>query len=256
MTRVNNEHKCVFVTGGAAGIGFATARRFAKAGYDVALLDADPSGVATAAESLQMDGVRALGLHGSVVDEAGVSNAFARTTEHFGGFSVLINNAGISSILPSLDLSVEDWRRAVDINLTGGFICAREAGRHFATHGGGSIVNIGSIYGTVAAPARAAYCATKSAMHMLTQVLAIEWADKGIRVNAVAPGYVRTNLVHELIAQGKLDAEALIRRTPMKRLAEAEEVAELVFAIATPNFPYMTGQIVGLDGGWTAYGYT
>ena len=125
MTRVNNEHKCVFVTGGAAGIGFATARRFAKAGYDVALLDADPSGVATAAESLQMDGVRALGLHGSVVDEAGVSNAFARTTEHFGGFSVLINNAGISANLPSLDLSVEDWRRAVDINLTGGFICAR-----------------------------------------------------------------------------------------------------------------------------------
>ena len=91
---------------------------------------------------------------------------------------------------------------------------------------------------------------------MLTQVLAIEWADKGIRVNAVAPGYVRTNFMHELIAQGKLDAEALIRRTPMKRLAEAEEVAELVFAIATPNFPYMTGQIVGLDGGWTAYGYT
>lgn len=255
MTRVNSENKCVFVTGGATGIGFATARRFGTAGYDVALLDADPSGVAAAAESLKTDGVRALGLHGSVVDEASVSSAVARTTEHFGGFSVLINNAGISANVPSLDLSVEDWRRAVDINLTGGFICAREAGRHFATQGGGSIVNIGSMYGTVAAPARAAYCATKSAMHMLTQVLAIEWADKGIRVNAVAPGYVRTNLLHTLIAQGKLDAEALIRRTPMKRLAEAEEVAELVFAIATPSFPYMTGQIVGLDGGWTAYGY-
>jgi len=245
----------VLVTGGAAGLGRAIAERFACGGHAVALLDRDAAAVETAAADLRALGVPALGIAGSVTDEAAVEAAVSAVAETFGRLDILINNAGISCNKPTLELGVDEWRRALDINLTGVFLCAQAAGRRMVAQGRGTIVNMGSMYGTVAAPNRAGYCATKSAVDMLTRVLALEWAPHGLRVNAIAPGYVRTALLDELIDQGRVDADALIARTPARRFGRPEEVAELAFFLASDNAAFINGQVVGLDGGWTANGY-
>ncbi|HYD31109.1 MAG TPA: SDR family oxidoreductase, partial [Azospirillaceae bacterium] len=215
------------VTGGAAGIGRAIAERFATAGHAIALLDLDAPAVEAAAGELRARGVPALAIAASVIDEDAVESAVTWVVETLGGLDVLINNAGISCNKPTLELSPAEWRRAVDINLTGVFLCARAAGRHMVTQGRGTIINMGSMYGTVAAPDRAGYCATKSAVDMLTRVLAIEWAPHGVRVNGIAPGYVRTAMLDELIRQGRVDDRALVGRTPARRFGQPEEVAEL-----------------------------
>jgi NAD(P)-dependent dehydrogenase (short-subunit alcohol dehydrogenase family) len=122
-------------------------------------------------------------------------------------------------------------------------------------NGGGVILNLGSMFGTVAAPNRVGYCATKGAVDMLTRSLAIEWACFGVRVNTIAPGYVRTGLLEEMVRAGNVDRGALIRRTPLGRLADAEEIAELAFFLSSAKASFITGQTIGIDGGWTAYGY-
>ena len=121
--------------------------------------------------------------------------------------------------------------------------------------GRGVILNISSAYGIVAAPNRVAYCATKAAVAMMSKVLAIEWAEKGLRVNALAPGYVETNLVMDLVKQGKIDLQALARRTPQGRIAIPEEIARVAVFLASNASSHITGQVIAVDGGWTAYGY-
>ena len=166
--RTGGRRKVAVVTGGAAGIGRAVAERFAAGGYALALLDLDPAAVSAAAEDFGAQGVPALGIAASVTDEGAVEAAMARVVGTLGGIDVLINNAGVSCNRPTLELSLAEWQRAVDVNLTGVFLCARAAGRHMVEQRRGTILNIGSMYGTVAAPDRAAYCATKSAVDMLT----------------------------------------------------------------------------------------
>lgn len=243
--------KRVLITGGAAGIGYAMAEAFSRQGCRIGLFDIDEGGLERALQSLP----GAVGKHGSVTDPVAVDAAFKRMDGAFGGVDIVVNNAGISMNKPTLELSLQDWQKALDINLTGVFLCCQEAARRMVPQGSGVILNISSIYGVVAAPNRLAYCATKSAVAMMTKGLAIEWGEHGIRVNALAPGYVKTALVEQLVEAHRIDDRALAKRTPLGRLATTEEIADLAVFLASDKARYITGQVVGVDGGWTAYGY-
>jgi len=249
--------KSVLITGGASGIGLAVAEAFAANGANLALLDINPEGLARAGAGLKSAYPRIAveTICGSTTDENAVEGAFAQAEARFGGIDVLLNNAGIASNKPTLDLSPDEWRRVVDINLTGVFLCAQAAGRRMTRKGQGVILNTASMFGISAALNRAAYCATKAAVVSLTKVLAVEWAPFGVRVNALAPGYVGTALVDELVRAGRLDIELLKKRTPLGRLAKPQEIADLALFLASDHARFITGQAVVADGGWTANGY-
>lgn len=243
------------VTGAGSGIGRETALALGATGAHVAVLDIDLGAAETVASEVRQAGGVPLALGASVTEPAQLHEAFEAVDRAWGGLDLLVNNAGVSANRPSLALGQDEWRRAIDINLNGVFYAAQEAGRRMVAQGAGSIVNIASIYATVAAPERLAYCASKAAVAMLTKVLAIEWASSGVRVNAVAPGYVETALLAELVADGRLDVGAMARRTPMGRLGTPAEISEAVLFLASEKATYITGQILSVDGGWTAYGY-
>ncbi len=247
----------VVITGGAKGIGYSTALAFARQGARVALLDMDAAALEAAVAGLAATapGAQAMAVQASVTDADAVERAFAQVAETWGGIDVLVNNAGISANKPTLEVTVDEWRRAVDINLTGVFLCAQAAGRRMVPAGSGSIINLASMYGVVAAPDRAAYCATKGAVVLLTETLAVEWGPAGVRVNALAPGYVETDLVRDLAARGRLDPERLKQRTPLRRMAQPAEMADLAVFLASRQAAYITGHTLVADGGWSRYSY-
>lgn len=249
--------KVVFVTGAASGIGLSMAKAFARNGARLALFDINADTLATAAHALKTEhpNVDVLTLTGSITDEVAVESAVAQAEERFGRLDVLLNNAGVAMNKPTLDLSPSDWRRAIDINLNGVFYCAQSAARRMVRQGGGVILNTASMYGIAAAPERAAYCASKAAVVMLTKVLAIEWAKSNVRVNAIAPGYVKTALVDQLVQEGRMDLDTLAARTPSGRMAQPEEIADIALFLASDTAAFINGQAIVADGGWTAYGY-
>ena len=242
--------RCVLITGGASGIGLELTRTFVARGARVLVMDWDPKA---------REAVRDLGnvvvASGSVTEPADVKAAFDLAESSFGPVDVVFANAGISQNCPTLDLDLEGWRRVMSVNLDGVFLTIQEAGRRMIPRGQGRIILTSSIYGVVAAPERLGYVVSKSGVSAMTKALAVEWAQHGIRVNAIAPGYVRTPFVEDLQARGRLDIGALEKRTPIGRLIETHEVAEVAAFLASDASGPMTGQVVGVDGGWTAYGY-
>ncbi|UVE16137.1 glucose 1-dehydrogenase [Pseudomonas sp. LS44] len=249
--------KVAFVTGAASGIGLAMAKAFAANGAHLALFDINASALEQVRGELgeTHPGIQLEAIAGSITDPQVVEDAMQRTVESFGRVDVLLNNAGIAMNRPTLELSADDWRRAIDINLNGVFYCAQAAGRRMVDQSSGVILNTASMYGLSAAPERAAYCGSKAAVVMLTKVLAIEWAKAGVRVNAIAPGYVQTALVDQLVRDGRMDLDALTARTPAGRLAQPEEIAGVALFLAADAAAFINGQTLVADGGWTAYGY-
>ena len=237
------------VTGGSRGIGFAVVTALHEFGAHVVIADLlDEQGEAAAASF----GDRAEYVHLDVTDAAAVEQSFADIARRRGRIDILVTSAGIANHDPSLELVREAWDRVLAVNATGTFWCAREAARHMQGRGG-SIVAIGSMSGEIAnAPQRqAAYNASKGAVHLAVKSLAIEFAAAGIRVNAVAPGYVGTELTRQGVPEDWWDD--WVRRTPLGRLGRPEEVGSLVAFLASDAASYMTGSIVLVDGGYAAW---
>jgi NAD(P)-dependent dehydrogenase (short-subunit alcohol dehydrogenase family) len=250
------ERVCV-VTGGARGIGQAIAEAFAAEGGRLALLDLDGEEAERRADDLRGRGAEARAYECDVSDRAAVQSAADRVADDFGPCRVLVNNAGVALIGPSIDFPESDWRRSIEVMQTGVFFCCQAFGGQMIEAGDGAIVNISSMNATVAFPMRLAYNAAKAAVVAMTQVLAIEWAEHGIRVNAIGPGVTRTALVDDVIRAGKLDEEALVRRTPMHRLGRPDEIARAALFLASDeDSSFVTGTFLVVDGGWSAYGYT
>lgn len=242
--------KVALITGGASGLGLAMTRRFAARGARVVVLDRD----AAAADAL-VEIENAAFIACDVCDPDAVDAAFDRAEVGTGPIDIVVANAGISQNSPTLELSFADWRRVMAVNLDGVFLTAQAAGRRMVLRRRGVILLMASMYGVVAAPQRIGYCVSKSGVAMMAKALALEWARHGLRVNALAPGYVRTPFLDDLIARGRLDADALTARMPIGRFIETDEVADLAAFMASDEASAITGQVAGVDGGWSANGY-
>lgn len=245
--------KTVMITGAAAGIGFCLSKAFAQQGAKVFMIDFNQEALTEAIQALEAYQVQ--GYAANVTDDDAVRAAFEACKNSFGLVDVLFNNAGISLNKPSLEISMSEWRRCVDINLSSLFLCSQEAAKHMQQQGSGVIINTASIWGLSTSAERTAYCTTKAGVVSMTKCLAAEWGSLGIRVLAIGPGYTRTALVEKLQQQNTLDVADLERRTPLGRLAEPEEIAELALFLASDAAKFMTGQTYLIDGGWEANGF-
>ena len=242
------QDKVVIVTGGASGIGETTARQFADEGAHVVIADFSERGQAVA-DAIAKDGPRTLFVRTDVADSASVRNMVQRTVEAFGRIDVLFANAGIAHDAPIDQLDEASWTRTLDINLTGIYLCDKYVIEQMLAQGGGVIVNCGSIHSHVGKAGVTAYAAAKGGVKLLTQTLAIDYGARGIRVNAVCPGYIDTPLLKEIPAEAKAELASL---HPMGRLGRPEEVARTVLFLASDDASFVTGASLLVDGGYTA----
>lgn len=240
------------VTGAADGIGWATAQRLAQDVAHVVLLDLRADAARQRAIAL---GAEHAGIACDVSSEPSVAAAVGEIFQRYGRIDVLVNNAGIGEqALPTLDQDVTAFDRLLSVHLRGTFLMSRSVGQVMLAQGRGAIVNVASIAGQAGIPTRNAYSAAKAGVAAMTRSMACEWARAGLRVNAVSPGYVRTGLVDELERQGRIDIAAITARTPMARLAQPSEIAEVIAFLASEKASFVTGATFNVDGGWLAFG--
>ncbi|HVI26659.1 MAG TPA: glucose 1-dehydrogenase [Xanthomonadaceae bacterium] len=252
------EGKTCIVTGAALGLGRASALRLAQEGARVALFDLhDAEGEALAAE-LQAQGHAAGYWRVDVSDEASVARAIGEVVARFGALDVLVNNAGIAGAnKPTHELSVEEWERVQAVNVRGVFLCTKHAIPHLQRAGGGSIINLSSIYGLVGAPDVPSYHASKGAVRLMSKTDALLYAADRIRVNSIHPGFIRTPMVeHHLADSGAADLEAAIvdvgHLHPLGHMGEPDDVAWGVVYLASDEAKFVTGSELVIDGGYTA----
>jgi len=248
--------KAVLVTGGGRGIGQAIALGFAREGASVAVNAAHLATAEDTATQIRQAGGKALAIEANVADESQVKAMIDRVVRELGGLDILVNNAGVSQpIMPTLEQDTADWDRVMATNLRSAYLCSKAAGKHMVAQHSGKIVNIASITGLTGQPMRTAYAPSKAAMLNLTKALAVEWGPYNINVNAVAPGYVMTDLVRNFISQGKVNEEAMLKRTPLGRLSAPEDIAEAVMFLASDAARNITGIHIAVDAGWSVNGW-
>lgn len=248
------EGKVAGITGAASGIGRATALAFAREGADVAVCDLNQVGLDQTAATIRGYGRRAYVRTLDVTATQSLQSFVDDVVEEFEQLDIWVGNAGMSGTGPAEDLTEEYWKQVFDLNVNAVFLGAQAAGRHMLAQGSGSIINTASMYGIRAMGGRIAYCTSKAAVVMLSQVLAVEWAGRGVRVNAIAPGYSDTELFR---AGRELTPEILettLAEVPMGRLVNPEEIAECCVFLASTESAAVTGHVLTVDAGWTARG--
>jgi NAD(P)-dependent dehydrogenase (short-subunit alcohol dehydrogenase family) len=235
------------ITGAAQGIGRCTAELLAANGFSLALVDLKPC-----PEILKADVAQYLG---DITDESFVGSTAAAILQRFGSIDALVNNAGISFITPAEDVSVEDFRRVLEVNLVAPFLLSRAIGNIMLSQGHGSIINIASIAGLTGIADRSAYNASKHGLIGLTRTLAAEWGARGVRINAICPGWVKTEMDHADQAASAYNDDDITGRVPMARFAKPDDIANAVHFLADPiRSAFINGHTLVVDGGWTADG--
>jgi gluconate 5-dehydrogenase len=244
--------KTVIVTGGGRGLGLSISRGFAAAGAKVALVGRSIETLNAAVESIRAEGGIAHAFAADVASEDSIAALCSDVLALWGKIDVLVNNAGINPWYKRPeDTELSEWQQIIDVNLTGVFLACKHAGRAMLAAGEGAIINITSVGGRVALGRTTSYCAAKGGVELLTKQLAFDWAKKGIRVNAVAPGYFETDLTEGLRGNDRL-SEQVTSRTPMGRFGHPDELIGACLFLASPAASYVTGHSLSVDGGWTA----
>ena len=247
------QRRIAFVTGASQGIGAATAVALAKDGYDVAVSSTQPGKLDGLLAQLKAAGARAVPVALDVRSQPSIVEAMSAVTSAFGQLDVLVNNAGIPIRKPALELAPADWDAVLRVNLSGAFFMSQQMGRHLvASKRPGCIISIASTHGLVGARDRSVYGIAKAGVMHMTRMLAYEWAEHGIRVNAIAPGRVDTPSRAGSLAEPGYQ-QAALARIPLKRFATSDEVAAAARYLASPEAAYITGQTLVLDGGLTSY---
>jgi NAD(P)-dependent dehydrogenase (short-subunit alcohol dehydrogenase family) len=241
------------VTGGAQGIGRRTAELLAKRGYRLAIVDLRHPGETV--ESIERAGGEALGFAGDITDESVIRHFAGQVFKRYGGSEILVNNAGVSFISPAEQTVTSDYRRVLEVNLVAPFVLAKTFGEKMLEAGSGSIINVASIAGLVGIADRVAYNASKHGLIGLTRTLAAEWGGRGVRVNAVCPGWVKTTMDDADQARGTYSDADIIRRVPMARFATSDDIARAIAFLAdSRESGFINGHCLTIDGGWTADG--
>ncbi len=248
--------RVVVITGGSQGIGEACARRLVRDGAAVALWDVADAAGQRLADELSAAGHRALYCHCNVAQSADVQAALAATLASFGHVDGLVNNAGIFRAAEFLDITEADWDAVIAVNLKGAFLVGQAVAREMVKHGRGAVVNMSSVNGRLAIPSIASYNASKGAIDQLTRVMALSLADRGVRVNAVAPGTIATELAKNAVLTSDEARARILSRTPMRRLGEPGEIADVCAWLLSDAASYVTGEIVVVDGGRMTLNYT
>jgi len=244
--------KVAMVTGGTRGLGEVCAVALAGAGADVVVCGRDKTGLDRVSKRIRKRGRRSEGFSIDVTDKQRVIQTVHEVQDAFGRIDILVNNAGVNHRVPVLEYAEEEWNRVIDTNLKGYFLVAQAVAPLMIDQGYGKVINMSSILGAVGLPNQVAYAASKGGVDQMTKVMAIEWAPKGVRVNAIGPTYFET----ELVAQIRNDPERfkfINERTPMGRWGHLSELEGIVIFLASPASDFITGQTIYVDGGWTIW---
>jgi NAD(P)-dependent dehydrogenase (short-subunit alcohol dehydrogenase family) len=251
---ISFENRVALVTGAAMGMGLATAKAFADAGAAVVLSDHNDEALQAATEQLKSAGHRVLGVHCDVANEDQVAAMVAQTVATFGRLDAAFNNAGVQAPpADTADASSADYERVMAINLRGVWNCMKYELRQMREQGSGAIVNCSSLGGLVGLPFRAIYHASKHGVIGLTRSAALEYADRGVRINAVCPGTIETPMVAEMLAKQPDAMKEIMKQQPIGRLGRADEIASAVLWLCSDGASFVLGHALAVDGGFTAH---
>ena len=248
--------KVCLITGGAQGIGEACARLFLEQGAKVVLVDIQSERGQSLASQLQQQGHEILFIASDIGNKVEVDAVIKQVIAQHGRLDVLVSNAGIFKAAPFLEVSESDFDEVLRVNLKGAFLMGQAAARVMKDQGGGAIVHMSSVNGVLAIPEIASYNVSKGGLNQLTRAMALALADDGIRVNAVAPGTIATELASQAVLTSEEARNKILGRTPMKRLGDPSEVAHVVAFLASDAASYITGEVITVDGGRMALNYT
>jgi NAD(P)-dependent dehydrogenase (short-subunit alcohol dehydrogenase family) len=246
--------RTALVTGASYGIGAAIAEVLARDGYDIAVTELQTDALADTLSRIKAQGARGTAIALDVRDQSSVEASFRTVLEAFGKLDLLVNNAGILLRKPVVDMTRAEWNSVIDVNLTGTFFMSQQMGRHLiGTQRKGNIISIASTHGIVGIGGISAYGISKAGITQMTRMLAIEWAEHGIRVNAIAPGTTETPTRKKSLGADPARRQMMIDRIPFKRFCTEADVAGLASYLASPAADYVTGQTLLVDGGLTSY---